>query len=300
MLKQYIDELECIKIKRGDKSIQSALEKFNCGDPNDPRSCVSCKMVERFKKYILEDTSYPKTHDMYYVIREKNSDEIMLFFSLQASQIFLTQVISPEDISELKWAYNAANIDDTGYDRPLDPDNLKGQLGVFDNLESYKNKNENEFADFMSQLAKLIECKKQDVQNNIYVDRIIPSIEMVNFCKNKNADKKWRDLGFLPALGATLFWYKVLPIIEKISDTIGCTYVSIFAADVYSRDSDKRQNLLAYYQSALSFESKQELCVLKPHYDWECIFLCQEIGVLSSKKENFESLYLSAVSEDDV
>lgn len=298
MLKQYIDKLECIKVKSGDKSIQDALEKFDCGDPKNLRSCVAYGMLDRFKKYISDDSS--SFHDLYYVIREKDSEEIMLFFSLQASQIFSTEIILPEDVSELKDVYNAATIDDTGYGNLPDPEVIKAQMEMYDNLKSYQDKNAKDFGNFMQLLVKLIECKTQDEQNNIYVDRIIPSIEMVNFCKNNNADKKWHEMGFIPAMGATLFWYKILPIIENVSDTIGCTYVSIFAADVSSGDSDERRKLLAYYQNALSFESKQELCVLKPSYDWECIFLCQEINVLSSKKESFEALYLSNVSEDDV
>ena len=104
----------------------------------------------------------------------------------------------------------------------------------------------------------------------------------------------------MPAMGATLFWYMILPIIEQVSDLIGCTYVSLFAADVDSDDQEQRGKLLAYYQNALSFENRQDLGILKPSYDWKCVFLCQEIQVLSSKKENFEALYLSGVSEDDV
>lgn len=149
-------------------------------------------------------------------------------------------------------------------------------------------------------LIKVIECKTLDEQNSIYVDRIIPSVEVVNFCKNLNADTKWHKSGFMLAMGATLFWYMILPIIEQVSDLIVCTYVSLFAADVDSDDQEQRGKLLAYYQNALSFENRQDLGILKPSYDWECVFLCQEIQVLSSKKENFEALYLSGVSEDDV
>ena len=298
MLKQYIDGLECVRVNKGDISIQNALEKFNCGDPSDPRNSVAYNMVDRFKGYISGEL--PFVHDRYYIIKEKGNDEIMLFFSLQTSQIYLTQTISPEDLSELKYAYNAANCDDYGYGSVPDPDILKAQMEMFENLKRYNDKNATEFTNFMQLLIKVIECKTLDKQNNIYVDRIIPSVEVVNFCKNLNADTKWRKSGFMPAMGATLFWYMILPIIEQVSDLIGCTYVSLFAADVDSDDQEQRGKLLAYYQNALSFENRQDLGILKPSYDWKCVFLCQEIQVLSSKKENFEALYLSGVSEDDV
>ena len=298
MLKQYIDGLECLRVNKGDISIQNALEKFNCGDPSDPRSSVAYNMVDRFKGYISGEL--PFVHDRYYIIKEKDNDEIMLFFSLQASQIYLTQTIFPEDLSELKYAYNAANCDDYGYGSVPDPDILMAQMEMFENLKRYNDKNATEFTNFMRVLIKVIECKTLDKQNNIYVDRIIPSVEVVNFCKNHNADTKWRESGFMPAMGATLFWYKILPIIEQVSDLIGCTYVSLFAADVDSDDQEQRGKLLAYYRNAFSFENKQDLGALKPSYDWKCVFLCQEIKVLSSKKESFEALYLSDVSEDDV
>lgn len=298
MLKEYIESLECVKVRRGDKSLQNALERFNCGDPKDPRSCVAYNMVDRFKKYISDETS--SFHDLYYIIREKGNEDIILFFSLQASQIFSTKIISPEDISELKNVYEAANVDDTGYGGVPDSDSIKAQMEMFEELKRYKEKNPKDFDDFLQLLVQMMECKAQDKQNNLYVERIIPSVEMVNFCKNSDADRKWHENGFMPAMGATLFWYKILPIIENVGKLIGCTYVSLFAADVDLDDSDKRNNLLAYYQNALWFESKPDLCVLKPSYDWTCVFLCQEIAVLSAHKDEFEKIYLSGVSEDDV
>lgn len=306
MLKEYIDKLECIKIERGDQSIQKALDSFNCGDLNDPRSKVSQGMVSRFKDYISEDSSQFKAHDVYYIIKEKGCDEIILFFSLQASQIFSTGGIFPEDTIYLKQVYNIADTDASGYDAPPAPDVFAAQLESypdlieeFPHLKAYLSKTQEEIAKLLVSLSRRKECKAKDEQKSVYVDLIIPSIEMVNFCKNYNADLKWHSISS-SNLGAAMFWLMILPIIEEISGKIGCTYVSLFAADVSEENSDKMHILLSYYESALSFEKKDDLCVLKPYYDWECVFLCQEIKVLSKRKDAFIAAYLSETSEDDV
>ncbi len=256
-------------------------------------------MLDRLKEYLQSDTKTPKPHDLFYVVHDDS--DVFLFFSLQASLVVSLQKASPEDLSQLKCAYHYAKESDvTGYkDRP-DIDIFKAEMQMFPGLEKYDSLSDEETMSLIDMIAKIISCKQLDMQNNIYVDRIIPSIELVNFCKNHNAEKKWCEIGFKPALGATLFWYKIMPIIKSVSELIGCVYVAIFAADVSEEKTDEKRNLIQYYKHALYFERDPDLCAVKPYYDWRCVFLCQEIKTLVQKAEQFKQLYLSEPTEDDV
>ena len=167
-------------------------------------------------------------------------------------------------------------------------------------LYGYQEKDNEELITLINSINKIRMSKKLEKQNNIYVDEIIPSIELVNFCKNHRAEQEWLKKGFKPALVPTLFWYKILPIISNVSQEIGCVYVMLFAADVSDEKNDERRKLLYYYENAYSFKVDENLCALKPYYDWECIFLCQKIKELVRKSEQFKQNYLINPSEDDV
>lgn len=303
-LEEYVNDLQCKKVKIGDKHILKQLESFYCGDSNKKGVQVSLTMLERLKKYIQQDSKEPQIHDLYYVICDEN--DIFLFFSLQSSLVFSAQQINPDDIHQLKCVYESARqIEKTGYrEEPeiLDFRNAMEMLDSFEflGLKKYYEMNDNELRPIMSMVGKIISYRATEKQNNLYVDQIIPSIELVNFCKNHNAEKKWIEKGFVPALVPTLFWYKILPIICDVSKLIGCVYVSLFAADVSDKETDGKRTLLHYYENAYSFMENDNLCAIKPYYDWECVFLCQEIKTLVQKANKFKKSYLSALSEDDV
>lgn len=304
VLEEYINNLQCITVEPGDNHILQQLESFNCGDLNNKGVQVSSTMLERLKAYIQQDSENPTIHDLYYVICDE--EDIFLFFSLQSSLVFSAQQINPDDINQLKCAYESAmQIEETGYkDEPeiIDFRNAMEMLDGFEflGLEKYHKMNDNELRPIMRMVGKIISYKAVEKQNNLYVDHIIPSIELVNFCKNHNAEKKWIEKGFVPALIPTLFWYKILPIIYEVSKLIGCVYVSLFAADVSDKETDGKRTLLHYYENAYSFVENDNLCAIKPYYDWDCVFLCQEIKTLVQKADQFKKLYLSAPSQDDV
>lgn len=303
-IENYISELKCEKVEIGDKSILHRLDNFDCGRPNKNGTQVSEEMLKRLKKYISQDQGQPDIHDLYYVVSDE--EDVFLFFSLQASLVFSTQQTNPDDIHQLKHVFDSAmEMEQTRYRDIPELDDFRIALGSLEDfsylsLEDYQNKNDEELTTLMRSISKIIALKKSEKQNNIYVDRIIPSIELVNFCKNHKAEQKWIREGFQPALVPTLFWYKILPIIANVSQEIGCVYVILFAADVSDKENDERMKLLSYYETAYSFEEDENLCALKPYYDWECIFLCQKIKELVLKSEQFKQNYLNNPSEDDV
>lgn len=303
-VEDYISGLQCKKVDIGDQSILGKLNNFDCGCPDKRTTHVSEAMLQRLKDYILQDQEHPTIHDLYYIIFDK--EDIFLFFSLQASSIFSTQQAFPNDINQLKFAFDSAmEMEKTGYRDIPEPNDFRIAMGsledfAFLDLKSYLERNDEELTTLMHSISKIITIKKSEKQNNIYVDKIIPSIELVNFCKNHKAEQKWFREGFRPALVPALFWHKVLPIISNVSQEIGCVYVVIFAADVSDEKKDERRKLLYYYENAYSFKEDENLCALKPRYDWECIFLCQKIKKLVEKSEQFKRDYLSNPSEDDV
>lgn len=297
MIKDFIKKLKCEKAELGNEAILKALENFDCGNKDDRHYEISCDMLKRFKKHISKEKV---VHDVYYIVWDQKN--IFLFFSLQSSLVFSTGNVSPDDISKLKEVYTSSQIDQTGYKNSPDTDVFIAQLSAFEELlNKYDTTNDKEMCDLLRNFEKIMRCRAIDKQNNIYVDRIIPSIELVNFCKNYKNNIEWEKVseGKYP-IGAVLFWYNILPIIKDVSNKIGCVYVSIFAADVSDAGTDDKRKLLYYYENALHFKQDVDLNSIKPYYDWECIFLCQKVSELCKYEKTFKDIFLSGFSEDDV
>lgn len=313
-LEEFVNGLKCTKVECGDELTLKRLETFSCGDTSKKGFYVSQAMLDRLKNYIQQDINNPQIHDLYYVVHDEN--DVYLFFSLQSSLVFSTQQISPDDLRQLKCAYDSAmELEKTGFKKEPEIEDFRSELKMFDGfeflgLEKYLKMNDEELGTIIRAISEIIEIRKNETKNNIYVDKIIPSIELVNFCKNHAAEKKWNDFSFGPALVPTLFWYKILPIIYNVSQIIGCVYVSLFAADVSKSEigtdtdiegkTDINRTLLLYYENAYSFVEDDKLCAVKPRYDWPCFFLCQKINVLNKMASDFKHNYLSEPTDDDV
>lgn len=298
-LKEYVDKLVCRKVYPGDQEALNKLTGFECGDLKSLRTSTSDKsvpekMLDRFKGYLLSERGANDFHDLYYIIENKNT--IYLFFSLQTSQLFDTDYIHPEDVGKLCIIIRESKGNDEYTKDTVDLELFKSMLTSY-GFEYYAKDDEAVIRAF-GVLRKVIEAKKSDRQLNLFANSTYPCVELVNFCKNIKADQEWHDAGFMPNLGASLFWIKILPIIERVSETVGCTYVSLFAAD---EDLGGKEKLISYYNQVLFFQATEKLCAVKPYYDWNCIFLWQEIRELTKRKEMFITKYLiDTNSEDDV
>lgn len=290
----FINSLECKRIYPGDSSVLPALENFDCGDKEKYSYGVSSEMLKRLKRYIFSNNS-EQINDIYYVVWDKT--DIYLFFSLQTSLVFSTKLISPENIGQIKKVYKLSEVN-LGYGSSVSETLFSDLLGNFEELnDKYTDA---DIPHLMKEMQLIKECKSQESQNNLYVDKSIPSIEMVNFCKNYGSMQKWSDAGIDTPIGATLFWYKILPIIKEVSDKIGCVYVTLFAADATLDQEYGNRNLLSYYENAFKFQNDSSLSALKPYYDWKCIFLCQKILTLCEEEKSFKENFLSGISDDDV
>lgn len=298
-LKEYVDNLACHKVYPGDKEVLNKLTHFECGDSKNLRTNTSDKsvpekMLERFKDYLLSEQGSNKFHDLYYII--ENDNIIFLFFSLQTSQLFDTDYIHPEDVGKLCEIISNSKGNNEYTEGTVDLELFKSMLTSYG--YEYYAKDDEAVNRAFGILIKVIEAKKSDRQHNLFANSTYPCVELVNFCKNTKANQVWHEAGYMPNLGASLFWIKILPIIESVSATVGCTYVSLFAAD---EDLGGKEKLISYYNQVLFFQATEKLCAVKPYYDWNCIFLWQEIRELTKRKELFIKEYLiDTNSEDDV
>ena len=85
-------------------------------------------------------------------------------------------------------------------------------------------------------------------------------------------------------VGQTLFWYKIVPIISKLQDSVGCQFVFLFAADATPDNT-----LVNYYNVSLKFEKLENVGTSKPYYDLCCEFMSQEVNKIKSERDNFLS-----------
>lgn len=286
---EYVDNLECRRVYPGDEKLLNNLQDFMCGDCEDFRTVVSEQMLDRFRHYINGNAGKMDFHDLYYVVLDRST--VLSFFSLQAGQVFNKDVLNPQDVAKLKFlAENSKN--DLGI---VDPQTFQAMVqdGDFD----FDSKDDNAVACVLSRLQEINKRQKEEKQRHLYVTSTYPCIELVNFCKNHEADEIWRSYGAKSTVGAVIFWMKILPIIEVVCDMIGCEYVSLFAAD--KSTPGEKEKLVAYYSGVLGFQQPDNLHAIKPKYDWECVFLCQKIKRLIEGKNRFISLCFN-VSDDDV
>jgi hypothetical protein len=84
-------------------------------------------------------------------------------------------------------------------------------------------------------------------------------------------------MGIPMPFGALVFWYFVVPIVQRIREHVGCRYLFLFAADL-----TKNEKLVKYYADQLNFQIPENLATAKPIYDFSCKFMCQDINGLLS------------------
>lgn len=229
-----------------------------------------------------ESTQYKDASGVtaYYVVKTQNGD-LLLYFSLKCGELFenldfdkmqlavktqnaLKIVIQEEDPQSIEYTEAKQFIDNN-------IDEIKSILPSIDDFLQKKGQ-------YNLELEKEINSKIQRVL------RTYPAIEVVEFCSNDNTRAIWKNLG-LPEyrkLGECVFWYYIVPKLQKVQELIGCQYVYLFAAD-----SSYDENLINYYKNKLRFEQPLTLGANKPQYDFQCTFLCQELNTLVKEQERF-------------
>lgn len=286
---EFVLNLECRRVHQGEEKLLNQLQDFACGDRDDFRTAVSEQMLDRLKRYIIDEVDKIDFHDLYYVVLYKST--VLAFFSLQTGQVFNKDRLNPQDVAKLNFLADKSQ-NDVG---DVDPQTFQAMVqdGDFD----FDSQDDMAVAYVLARLQEINKLQKEEKQRHLYVTSTYPCIELVNFCKNYEADEIWKSYGAKSTVGAAIFWMKIVPIIENVCEIIGCEYVSLFAAD--KSTPGEKEKLVAYYSGVLGFQQPENLNAIKPRYDWECVFLCQKIKNLIEGKNRFISLCFD-VSDDDV
>jgi len=132
--------------------------------------------------------------------------------------------------------------------------------------------------------------KKETNEAILRVHKTLPGIELVHFCADDNEKKKWYAKITNHAMGETLFWFFIVPIIEKMLELVGCQYIYLFAAD-----STVDGTLMNYYDVYLKFSNTPNFGTSKPLYDFGCFFMHQKIDELIRNK----NMFFDAFNKDD-
>lgn len=140
-----------------------------------------------------------------------------------------------------------------------------------------------EWQRFYMKKAYYLRDKKDWSGSNIeQVSEVLPGIELKYLGVSEAAKGLWASYGLPKRMGETLFWQCVVDKIEEICKYVGCQYLYLFAAD-----NKPDGNLVSYYNTRLHFEKDFDLNANKPHFDFKCRFMCQEIEVLRRNKAHF-------------
>lgn len=210
----------------------------------------------------------------YYIVRDKVSHEIVLYFSLKCG------LLSDDlDESHIKLFENMPSIlqafDDNQYEKIIEiAQKIEiSATKIINNINVWK---------------RLSEIYREDMET--YADKDVvrvaethSAVELVHLCKNENYKKEWKVK--IPK-GACAFWFNILPKLNELRNIVGCEYIYLFAADG-SEDKD----LCNYYNNDLGFD-EIDMKTIKPIFDFTCFPMFQSIDSLNSiKNDKINYLY---------
>ena len=221
----------------------------------------------------------------YYLVKTQEGD-LLLYFSLKCGELF-----EGLDLEKLELASKLREI------MPIILTNEDTESKQYKSAIEFINNNIDRVKNILPDYEKYIQKKglyNLEIQKEINskIQRVLktyPAIEIVEFCSNENTRDIWKGIGLPESkkMGECVFWFHIVPILQKIQDLIGCQYVYLFAAD-----SSYDEDLINYYKSRLKFEQPLTLGANKPQYDFACTFLCQQLSTLIKERESFFKNFL--------
>ena len=271
---ELLDSLSCHRLSTKDEH-KALIRSFeNLRNPN---------LVDSLRKTAWAEDEEGST--AYYLI--KNNDGIPLFFfSLKCGALY--QHLDEAQIKERQKAYNLAK---RLINNPQNKEEEDLAAIVLEQFRAGKDISDEEIKRFINEKAR----KKQSILNYILGDKsrdpnkhIIrvsnthSGIELVHFCSNEQAKMVWKRYDLPHSLGKIVFWYFVVPIIQKVREAVGCKYLFLFAAD-----NTEDGTLINYYNVELKLNRPCDIGTSKPIYDLNCVFMCREITELLKYREDF-------------
>lgn len=235
----------CEQLIENDEN-KELVKSFECA--------VNLELEKHIKKFAWkQDLLNQKKH---YVVKDKYGN-IIFYFSLRCGSLF--ERIQESDIK----IYSRMTELDEAYEKKdyAKMQRISQEIGVDVNYVVLRLDRLNEKAD--SYNREMSATSESEIPYRVW--QSMSSVEMVEFCANSALKGDWEKQEFPLSLGAAVFWFLVIPIIESIQSLAGCEFVYLFAADV-SEDL----TLCSYYSNDLGFRYIDELTVLKPFYDFSC------------------------------
>lgn len=213
----------------------------------------------------------------HYLIKTKEN-LVLAFFSIRCGELFIG--VNDELLKFSDEVYRALK-DVMDSDNPSQESKDKAQTlyrealnrGLFlDDILAYARKKQNYQNDVSYELSKEVNR----------VASIFSAIELNLLGVNEDAREYWKSLGLPQKMGETLFWSIIVPKLEGIINEVESKYLYLFAAD-----NDPDGALVNYYRIRLRFIIPPNLGANKPHFDFQCQFMCQTITELTKFKDYF-------------
>lgn len=127
---------------------------------------------------------------------------------------------------------------------------------------------------------KLEERYLQDGEHTLKVDECYSAIEIQHFCRNTSYIS---DVETDVPLGFGIFWEIIVPLVCEITGKVGCRYLYLFAADQTNQEDVRK--LVRYYKNELKFSDVENMMMIKPYYDTDCLGLVQSVAGLLYNRE---------------
>lgn len=109
----------------------------------------------------------------------------------------------------------------------------------------------------------------------VYARTSFPAIELVHICNNDGCKGLWESLGLPNRMGETLFWYRIVPLLQNINSQVGFDYLCLYAADNKRIKKVNGGKLIEHYEKCFGFYQNDKIGIIKPHYDSKCTFMVQ-------------------------
>ena len=215
------------------------------------------------------------------------ANEVLGFFSLRCGELYRRV-----DIAKMELCRNAWDSLMVLRNNPmLPPDEKSKHIDAIRKAIKAGVNNPDEMQAFAAKSRHYEYDKSKWSGKNIeHVSDVYPAVELKLFGINEDAKQLWKSFSLPQRFGETLFWQVIVEQIEKISGIVGCQYVYLFAAD-----KEPDGELVNYYQTRLHFSSSPDLSANKPHFDFNCQFMYQDMNTLKKYKRYFFDHFNSAL-----
>lgn len=263
---QVLSKFQC-------ERLSSNVENFSIVD--DFYNVRNNSLVETLQGDAYEDDENHRI--AYYVVKEEG--RIVFFFSLKCGLLY-DEFLEGERFKEMKSFYD--RIVQMSLDETQTEEDKKVIASILESVRSKKGVKREDVARILRLSSDSEEFSKIFGKNLKNVGQTFPGVEIVHFCANDAHRDIWEKLNLPQNMGATFFWYFIVPKIQELMKIVGCEYVYLFAADL-----TPYEELIRYYSEQLKFEKLDEHCAAIPMYDFTCQFMSQQTCGLEEKRRLF-------------